>query len=851
MTALLNRAGRQFLRRHPWQLTLALLGIALGVAVSVAIALALESALNSFELAGKSVAGQATHRISGGDGGLDEKIYTRLRIEGGIQNMSPVVEAYVALKRNPDERFTLYGIDPFIEPSLRAGWRAQLKSDAGNRLLTRFLTEPGAALIGRQSAERLGLKINDNLPVLTDTGEQALKIVGLIDADDAVARQLSEKLLVADIATAQELTGLFGKLSFIELRLDADDNRANVQAKITRMLPANVQLRAAESKSQAMREMTEAFAVNLNALGLLSLLVGMFLIYNAMTFLVVQRRSLIGSLRAIGVTRRQIFALILREALLLGAVGTAIGIAAGLVLGRILLQPIAATLDTLYFRTDSGVFLATPRQIAKAVLLGFTATLLAVLPPAWEATKVVPNSALLRSQLESGFRSLIKFTGLLSLTFIAGGMAVTMFSEKSVRLGLAGIFLLLSGFALLTPGATLLLMQAFERLGGKCFGLLGKLPARLVAAEISRTGVAVAALMIAVAATIGMDLMIGSFRQTVEHWVKTSLQGDLYIALQSNPAAPGKAAADRALKAEIATLPGVALVSSMLRTETTGESGPLPLFVYELHQRSYPGFIFIAGKDPAVWERFERQQAVLVTEAYAYHHGIKPGDNVLLQTGNGPQAFAVLAVYADYSGDRGHLAMSRRQYLRYWPDLGYSGLGVFAQAHADLPQLENAIRSKLPAQHKVTAAGEIYRASMEVFAQTFTVTEILRGLAAGIAFVGVFGALMALQFERTRQLGILRAIGFTPGQLSVLITTETGLMGLTAGFIALPVGYLVAYVLIFVVYRRSFGWTLAFHFHPAVLLQGLALAFIAALFAGIYPAFKMARTEPAEALRTE
>ena len=145
----------------------------------------------------------------------------------------------------------------------------------------------------------------------------------------------------------------------------------------------------------------------------------------------------------------------------------------------------------------------------------------------------------------------------------------------------------------------------------------------------------------------------------------------------------------------------------------------------------------------------------------------------------------------------------------------------------------------------------IYKASMKMFEQTFRITETLRWLSAIIAFVGVFSALMALQFERTRQLGILRAIGMTPGQITRLISTETGLMGLVAGLFAVPVGYLMAYVLIFVVYQRSFGWTMVYHFDASVAFQGVALAVVAALLAGVLPALKMARTQPAEALRTE
>jgi putative ABC transport system permease protein len=241
----------------------------------------------------------------------------------------------------------------------------------------------------------------------------------------------------------------------------------------------------------------------------------------------------------------------------------------------------------------------------------------------------------------------------------------------------------------------------------------------------------------------------------------------------------------------------------------------------------------------------------MVTEPYAYHHAVKPGQKILLRTGQGEQAFEVIAIYADYSGDQGHLAISRQNYQHYWPDLGYSGIGIYANQGADLKQLESRVSQLLTAQQTVKSDQDIYKASMEIFEQTFTITETLRWLSAGIAFVGVFSALMALQFERTRQLGILRAIGITSRQLTVLIISETGLMGLVAGLLAVPVGFIVAYVLIFVVYQRSFGWTMAFYVDAGVLYQGVGLAFVAALLAGVFPAIKMARTKPAEALRIE
>lgn len=869
MSSVLNRASRNFLWRHPWQLALAIVGIALGVAVVISIDLAMESSLNAFDQAGKAFSGVATHRIIAGDGGLDEKLYRRLRVDEGIQKLSPVVNGYVFVSKQADAGFNLIGIDPFIEKSFQSIWQTRQNENTTPGWLTRLITEPNTVLISEQTASRLGLNIEDDLTIDTDHGERRLKIIGLLSPNNAVSEQVLSRLIITDIATAQEVLELFGRLSSIEVLIDKQPPDAKPVPDrlaaytpsleiIRKALPGNALLVGAESQSQAMREMTRAFSINLKALGLLSLLVGMFLIYNTMTFLVMQRRRLIGSLRSIGVTRRQIFIVIIGEALLLAAIGTLIGIVLGIALGQGLLYLISGTINAIYFRIDAASLMITPLQLGKGALLGITATLLTVLPPAFEATRISPVTVLVRSQLESGIRRLIKTANLISGVFILGGMALALLSGKSIALGLASIFLLLFGFAMLTPALTLMFMKLIERVFGRLSGILVRLPARMVSAEISRTGIAIAALMIAVSATIGMDLMIGSFRQTVADWVQTSLRADLYVSLPGEKMPDARAEQDHRLKAKLAELQGVKMLSSVLHTNVAiasksvgAENDFTKVAVFELNEKSRPGFIFKHKTDNKLWDRFEQQQTVIITEPYAYHHGVKIGDKIRLQTDRGNEPFEVLGIYADYSGDQGHLAMSRRNYQHYWPDLGYSGIGVYAKDGVDLQQLENRIKKLLTAQQAVQSDQAIYKASMAVFEQTFTITETLRWLSAAIAFVGVFSALMALQFERTRQLGILRAIGITSGQLAVLITGETALMGLVAGLIAVPVGYIVAYMLIFVIYQRSFGWTMAFHFNPGVIYQGLALALIAATLAGILPALKMAKTKPAEALRSE
>lgn len=847
MNTILNRAGRNFLLRHPWQLALALLGITLGVAVVIAIDLALDSALQSFKQAEQTVSGKATHRITGGEDGLDEALYRKLRVEHGIRNLAPVLQTYLSIQQNPEIKLRVIGIDPFAENAFRSGW--QNGQDSAQAAI-RLVTEANTALIGRQTAEALGLNIDDELIVTTGTGNHRLRIVDVISPGSAAATEALRNIVIADISTIQEITGWFGKLSHIDAIISENGTR-NVQSRLVDLLPGNASLVSIETQFESMQQMTEAFSINLSAMGLLSLLVGMFLIYNTMTFLVLQRRGLIGNLRLIGVTRRQISRMILTEALLLAVIGTAIGIGLGILLGKIMLQPVSATVDTLYFKVDGLSLSVSPLEIGKAVLLGIGATLLAAIPPLREANRFSPKHALSRSQLESGTRRLTQSILLLGLLLISAGFAIGFLSETSIKLGLASVFLLLFGFALLTPSVTLVMMSCAETLNGRLLGILGKLPPRMVGAEISRTGVAIAALMIAVAATIGMNLMIDSFRVTVAQWLNMTLQADLYVSLASDKTARDKAVKDQQLKALIVELAEVDQVSTVLHTQVVAGDMPVKVSAFELTEASKNGFIFKQAYDADLWRAFEEEQAIIVTEPYAYHNKLKAGDSITLQTTEGLQDFKILGIYYDYSGDRGRLAMSRKQYLRFWPDLGYTGIGVYGVTGIDLKVLENRLRD-LPQQGmELKSNRAIFDASMQVFNETFLITETLRWLAAGIAFVGVFGALMALQFERTRQLGILRAIGMTPGQLTGLICTETGLMGLTAGLIAVPVGLLVAYVLIHIVYLRSFGWTMAFHLNPAVLIQGLLLAVFAALLAGILPAYRMARTRPAEALRAE
>lgn len=273
---------------------------------------------------------------------------------------------------------------------------------------------------------------------------------------------------------------------------------------------------------------------------------------------------------------------------------------------------------------------------------------------------------------------------------------------------------------------------------------------------------------------------------------------------------------------------------------------------FELDPRSRAGFDFAAGEPSSAWAAFDAG-AVLLTEPLAYRTGLAPGDEILLYTDRGPHRFPVAGVYYDYVSDRGAVVMSRATFGRHFDDRRYSGISLHVAEADDPERVADAVRDMLGPDRAATIRSNraLRRASLEVFDRTFLITRVLQALVAAVAFIGVFAALMALQLERRREMGVLRAVGLTPAQLRGLLSGQSALMGIAAATLAMPLGTLLAALMVFVVNRRSFGWTLRMRVDPEILALALLVGVGAAFLAGLYPALRMARTLPARALREE
>src|SRR5690606_23873244 len=361
-----------------------------------------------------------------------------------------------------------------------------------------------------ETAERAGVAPGGSLPIRIEGRADTLTLVGTLDPGDRLARIGLNDVLLLDISSAQDLLGMRGRLTRIDLRLPGGPEEADRLARIRSVLPTDAELVEAGSRSEAMTGMIEAFDLNLTALSLLALVFGMFLTYTAVTFSVVQRRDLLGRLRTLGVQRRQIVRMILGEALWIGAAGAVLGVLVGTVLGQGLVRLVTRTINDLYFAVSVEGVGVDPAVLLKGLLLGVGATVLAAAPPALEAASADPRLATLRSTAEAGARRSVPRAALLGALLLAVGGGAMAVPSRNLLLRFGALFLVLLGMALITPLGTVLLVRAIRPLLTRATGVVGTMAARGVVTSLTRTAPAVAALVIAVSVTVGLGVMIQS-----------------------------------------------------------------------------------------------------------------------------------------------------------------------------------------------------------------------------------------------------------------------------------------------------------------------------------------------------
>lgn len=820
------RASWRFFTRHPWQLGLTLLSIALGTAVIVAVDLANMTARQSFGESVSRLSGPMTHEIVAPRGAIPETLYTRLRVDWGYRNSVPLVEGVVTIA---GLNYTLLGIDPFA-------YQAQTHSNMAvpASAIPRLLTEPNSVLISSTLAKRINKAVDEMIEVRIGGRLVALTLIGLLDAEQDA--RLNEVILT-DIGSAQTLLQQSGQLNRVQLLLSEAE-----AGRLEALLPGSLQLVSFARQQQSYTQMTRAFSINLTAMSLLAMLVGAFLVYNTMTFSVLQRRQSFSITRMVGTTSGQLFRQLLLEAVVLGLLGSVLGVLLGIALGQGLLVLISQTMSDLFVSVNAETLLVTPLHIAKGIGITLLAVIAATLAPALEAARVNPVRVYRASQLEHSNKRMTRWLLLAGVLCMALSPLLIAASSRGLVIGFSALFLFIIGYSLMVPSLLRLVLHALQALPLiKSFNL--RIAIRSVQASLSRTGLAIIALSIAVSATIGVSIMIGSFRASVADWLELTLQSDIYISADSESRI--KRSLDPQWLQRVQALPQVASVSTGYDQRVNIDGMPVPMLVLQPGEQSARGFEYIEGEAAEAWQAFLNDEVILVSEPFAYHQEVHAGDMLAIESGQqGLISLRIAAVYRDYSATQGMLVLPRRVYDRYWDDPAITSLGVMLKTEADV----TAVMQQLQSLAAEIDDGVLIRSnrmirdySLAIFDRTFAITHVLRLLVVIVAFVGVFSALMALFLEKGRDYAILRATGVTPAQLRTQVLWQSSLIGLLAGVLALPLGWLMSDILIEVINRRSFGWTMHSVFFVSVPFQALLLSISAALLASWYPTRRISR----------
>jgi len=851
---LIFRLIQRHISRRRFQSLLFVVGVALGVAVGLAIDLANTSAKRAFTISTESITGSTTHQIVGGPSGLDASIYNTVRDDLGITRAAPVIEAPVRAVNMDERALRFLGVDTQVEEPFRDYLSADQvlldESFVDIEIADEILELFTPVLISERLAAEQGFSIGDILTLRINVELVDAQIVGLLQPDDSISQEALDDIVATDLRVAQRLFDMDGRISRLDLILE-DDQVVAVES----ILPAGVILTTPAQRSNTLDQMTEAFEINLQALSLLALVVGIFLIYNTVMFSVVQRRNVIGIMRSLGTSKRQIFRMVLGEAFILGTVGTAFGLLMGIIMAQGTVGAISQSVNDLYFRVNVETVTITPMSILRGVAVGVAASVLAAVIPSIEATRTTPAGSMRRSDFEQSALKLVPYITAVGISMIIGGVLVLQLNSTNLILSFTGLFLVIVGAAFFTPLGMVTLSKMLTPVTGALFGVLGRMAPRALVRSLSRTAIAVAALTLSVSVIVGVGVMISSFRTTVVSWLDLTLGADIFISTPS-ASTDSDPNIDPALEQRLAEVPGVVDVPVVRTADVLSPTHPdLPPVQIVAIDTDLTG-----GKREFVWRAQDdylallEQGQVMVSEPFAFRRDITPENNTItLITDNGEQAFTVLGVFYDYTSDQGSLWMTLDTYRQFYDDPYLTSMAVTLAPNADLSEVRELIRTDALAGYdfELQSNRELRDSALEVFDRTFSITIALQILATIVAFIGILSALMALQLENIREYGIMRATGMTPGQLRQFTFIQTGLMGVISGILAIPIGVALAYILISVINVRSFGWSMNMQLQPQEFIQAFGVALIAALLAGVYPAWRISRIQPAAALRNE
>jgi putative ABC transport system permease protein len=826
------------LKQERLRTALTALAVALGVAAVLAIELAGQAAAGSFRSSLETLTGSANLEVTA-TGGIPPEVFARLATLPYALKLHPRIEDYGVIDGEVRRTVPIIGMDLLSEGALESATRAGESHTFWDLRVSESVW----------LSSRLGYKTGDHVRLLINDTASDFTVRGVLDD------QAGEVILM-DLAPATRVLRRGGRLDRILIEAPPTRSIEEWEALLRQSLPPGVAIARQGTQTEENRRMLESFRWNLRVLSYVSLAVGAFLIYNTISVSVVRRRFEIGILRALGTPRGAILAAVLGEASCFGLLGGMAGIVLGRVLSEGAVKLVASTVASLYFSSRPAPISLTWETTLLGIAMGVGISLVSALGPAWEASRVAPVEAMARGSREHQVR--VHRWRSAAVAVILAAIAWIASQQNAVNgkplYGYLSALLAILACALAIPALVSGLTEITAGLIRRVFGVEALLATRSLAGSLRRTSVLVGALSTAIAVLTAVGIMVGSFRETVLVWMDDLLQADLFLS----PAVP--AGADRHptmsadIPAQLAHLPEVEAVDQLRSYAIRYEGLPATIGGMDARiggrrqRRSFLSGAAAAG----IFRQLIGNDAVIVSEPFANKHRVRAGDILKLSLGGKVGSFRVLDIYYDYSSEGGVILMDRATLFRYLPDAEPSNVAVYLKPGVSLEQGQRAVERVIAGRRVAVARNRTLRdQAIQVFDRTFAITYVLEALAVFVAVTGVGSALLALVIDRRREFGLLRFLGAADRQVRGIILFEAGLLGALANVAGVTLGLVLSLLLIHVINKQSFGWTIQFHWPVLVLLSALSIVYAATILSALYPAKIATRLVPIEVIHEE
>jgi putative ABC transport system permease protein len=862
MLELIRRVGIRNLVEKRLRTALTLVAITLGIGLWVSISIINRSVLASFRESVAALAGKAVLTVAAGDAGFAEERIEDITKVPGVKSAIPRVAAWGYLAGPGDASETIYilGIDMLREQSVRS-----YNSGSGEILDDPlvFLNEPDSVILTKDFAAAHGLARDSVFELATTKGKISLHVRGLLEPEGP-AKAYGGAIAIMDIDGARLTLGRDGLTDAIDIVPRPGVEKAALQQSLRAALGPGFTVEPPEGTANQLESLVQSFQALLSFFGTIALIVGLFLVANSMSMSITERQKEIGVLRALGATRGQIFGLLIGEAALLGAVGSLAGAFLGRALASIMVKDVAEAMSTQFVMKVTITSLEFDKgTVLRTFAVGVTTAAIAAFVPVLRATRIAPTVAM-RAQAgsEDMNRSsrLSEYVGIGLLAFVLGTIAVPSLGQNAGVQSAAQMAAII-GAALVSPSLVRILVSGVRRLLAGRRDVVARLATENLLRYRKRTRTNVIGLTLGLLLVMLISGLSHSFKKSLLDWVIVQFRSDLIVSSRGTLVKNLTQPLHEDVGVEIQTVPGLRRTHvdfdgiRLARTEYEGRQIAVKAFSEPLPEMHYWQWVVLdRTRDEAGAAVFHAAEpSVLVSSNFVLHFGKKPGDAITMNTPTGPATFRIAGLVTDFASPEGVVYLARDRYKKLWRDPTVSGFGLFYEPGVDRAKVRRDLESRFGREKNlVVVANEEMRVQFrELIDKSFAGADALESAALLIALIGIFNTLMIGILERTRELGMMRAIGMERGQLARMVLVEAGLTGAATALVAVALGGALGYWLITISLPTTLGWVLNYSMPLATTLLVFVTGLLVAILAGVYPAWRASRVAIVDALSHE